>query len=348
MADKTRRQCLRIAGMAGAAIVLSGIRPLRSLVYADVPVYKGASFLSQSYRGIKYGILGFVEQLQQKAQDVLKIEFFDSASLLKADEQVSGLRVGTIQFMFHGTTYITDEFPILGITELPEICEHLYRHGERLAMESPLWKLINDELSKQDLFMLSTGGGMVEPEYIWSGKKKIGSLADLEGKRCRVVSKAATELFKSLGSTVVRIPSEETYLALQRGSVDGVVASVNTVVARNLHEQLRFCFQIPVTAVTVAVFFLRSIWEKMPGRVKAAFWEAGKWYDENQAKTGYKKITQEEDWPVIRKAGIEIVQPTEAEREVFIKKAQPAWDLWKAQVGEGVGGQAINLALGRT
>jgi TRAP-type C4-dicarboxylate transport system substrate-binding protein len=342
-----RRQFFRIAGMGGVILMLSAIKPLRRLAFADKRTYRGISFLPPGYRAIRFGILGFIDQLRKNSSEVLKIDFFDSASLMKADEQLSALRDGSIQFMFHGSTYITEEFPILGIVELPGLSDHLYEHGERLAIESPLWKLINNELARDNLFMLSTGSGIMEPEYIWSGKTRIAGLADLQGKRCRVMSRGASELLKNLGATVVRIPSAETYLALQRGSVDCVVASVNTIVARNLHESLRLCLKLPVTAVTVAVFFLKDAWEKMPAKEKAAFWEAGRWYDENQARTGYKQLTQDEDWPVVKKAGIEIVQPTAAEREIFIEKARMAWGAWERQVGEEVGRRAIDLALGR-
>ena len=111
-------------------------------------------------------LIGFVERLQQNAGDALAVEFYDSGTLVKADEQVSALRAGTIDFMFHTSSYITRSFEILGITGLPSLVEDLYEHGERIAMETPLWELINEELAKSNLFMLSAGGGIFEPEYV--------------------------------------------------------------------------------------------------------------------------------------------------------------------------------------
>jgi TRAP-type C4-dicarboxylate transport system substrate-binding protein len=343
----TRRRFLRTAGIGGAALALAGARPARGLLSDDLRVYKGASYLSPAYKGLRYGVLGFVEQLQRNARDVLRVELFDAATLMKADEQLSGLREGAIQFMFHTTTYMTEEFPILGIIELPGVSEHLHEHGKRLAMGSALWKLINAELAKNNLFMLTTGGGTMEPEYIWSGRKRIASLADLEGARCRVVSNAAKELVTSFAATAVRIPSEEIHLALLRGTLDAILAAIDTVVARNLHESLRCCFLLPVTAAASAVFFLRDVWEKMPDREKAAFWKAGRWYDENQSTTGYKKIPQDEAWPVVRKAGIELVRPSKADAEAFARGSQSTWASWRRKVGEELGRQAIDLALGK-
>jgi TRAP-type C4-dicarboxylate transport system substrate-binding protein len=342
----TRRQFLRDAGIGGATLVISGARPLGQVAAADVPTRKGVSYFPPAYSSLRYAIMGFVQQLKGQLGNELKVEFFDSASLLKADEQVPALRVGTIQFMFHTSTYISGEFPILGIVELPGLCERVFEHGERLAMESPLWKLINNELAKGNLFMLTAGAGILEPEYIWSGKKRIVSLADLQGKRCRVVGREAMDFLSGFGVIGARIPSEQAYLALQRGSVDAVLANINTIVARNLYEQLQFCLKIPVTSAAISIFVLKDYWDKMPDKEKAAFWEAGKWYDLNQ-RMGYAKLTQEEAWPVVKKAGVQIVHPTDGDRGTFAAKSRPVWASWKARVGEELGQQAIDLASGR-
>ncbi len=341
-----RRRFLTSAGMGAAAVALSRAGPLAAFAAAGAPTLKGVSYFPPAYSALRHAILGFVEQLKKRLGNEPRVEFFDSASLVKADEQVSALRVGTIQFMFHTSTYISGEFPILGILELPGVCQQLFERGERLAMETPLWKLINGELARGNLFMLTAGSGILEPEYIWSGRKRIGSLADLQGKRCRVVGREAMDLLRGFGVTGARIPSEQAYLALQRGSVDAVLANVNTIVARNLYEQLRFCLEIPVTSAAIALFVLKEVWERMPGEDKAAFWEAARWYDLNQ-RLGYGKWTQEEAWPVVKKAGIQIVQPTDADREAFGRKSQPIWASWKTRVGEALGQRAIDLATGR-
>ncbi len=345
--NKKRRQLIKAAGISGISFLLSGIGPYRELARAGKPVFKGVTYMPPAYRALRFGIDGFVEELKQNVPDGMKIDFYDSGTLMKADAQLSALKEGAIQFMFHATTYISQFFPILGITGLPGVCEHLYEHGERLAMESPLWKIINEELAKDNLFMLTVGGGLLESEYIWSREKKITRLSDLKGSRCRVVGYEASELLKKLGAIPIRIPSSQTYLALQRGSVDTLIASINTVIARNLQDQLRFCYKLPVTAVGVAIFLLKSTWDAMSEPEKAALWQASQWYDQNQGKNGYKKIPNEQYWPVITNAGIQIDEPLIEEQDIFLRQAQPIWDWWIKQVGDSTGRKAIDLALGK-
>ena len=343
----TRRQFLKVAGVGTGAVFLSTAGRVMGTAQAAPPTFTGVTYLTPAYEDLFPPILGFVNRLKKDYADVLKIDFFDSGTLIKTDEQTAALRAGTIQFMFHTSSYITRTFPILGITGLPSLCDQLYEHGERLNMETPLWKLINDALAKDNTFMLTAGGALLEPEYIWSGASKVASLADLKGKRVRIVSFEAEEVLKNYGVAGARIPSSELYLAVQRGTVEATVANIGTVMGRKLYEQVKHCFKIPITGFTISIFFMKDRWDKLPDKVKAAFWDAGKWYEQNSAPFVNKKFYPEKYWPRIVKAGITVIKPTEKELKDFEEKSQPVWAWWKKQVGEEIGQKAINLALGR-
>jgi TRAP-type transport system periplasmic protein len=346
MENFTRRDFLRTAG-AGAGILMLGLSDRWITdAFASVPTYTGVTYLTPAYKDLFPPIQAFADRLK-KHPDLMKIDFFDSGTLVKTDEQVSALRAGTIQFMFHTTSYITRNYPILGLLGLPSLCEDLYEHPERLAMESPLWKLTNDVLAKDNTFMLTAGGGVLEPEYIWSGDNKIASLADLKGKRIRIVSFEAEEVLKAYGAAGARIPSSELYLAVQRGTVDATLANISTVMGRKIYEQVKYCFKLPMTAFSIAIFFLKDKWDQLPDKVKAAFWEAGKEFDRTYAAHINQVFYPDQFWPQIEKAGIKIFKPTKEELKDYEEKSQPVWAWWKKQLGEETGQKAINLALNK-
>jgi TRAP-type C4-dicarboxylate transport system substrate-binding protein len=347
MEKMTRRQFLKAAGICGGSAFLGASGGFRGTAQAAPPTYTGVTYLTPAYEDLFPPIVGFVNQLK-KHPDLFKIDFFDSGTLVKTDEQTAALRAGTIHFMFHTSSYITRTFPILGITGLPSLCDQLYTHGERMDMETPLWKLINDVLAKDNTFMLTGGGAVLEPEYIWSGAKQVASLADLKGKRVRIVSFEAEEVLKPYGVAGARIPSSELYLAVQRGTVEAVVANIGTVMGRKIYEQVKYCFKLPITAFSISIFLLKDRWDKMPDKAKAAFWDAAKWYEKNSAPFVNKKFYPEKYWPRLEKGGMKVFKPTEKELKDFEEKSQPVWAWWKKQVGEEIGQKAINLALGRT
>jgi len=344
MRNITRRDFLTTAGTGIVMLGMSDLLAARA--FAATPTYTGVTYLTPAYKDLFPPIVAFVDRLK-KNPALMKMDFFDSGTLVKADEQVSALRAGTIQFMFHTTSYITRNYPILGLLGLPSLCDNLYEHGERIAMESPLWKLVNDSLAKDNTFMLTAGGGILEPEYIWSGKNKIASLADLKGKRIRTVAFEAEEVLKAYGVGGARIPSSELYLAVQRGTVDATLANISTIMGRKIYEQVKYCYKLPMTGFAIAIFFLKDKWDKLPDKVKAAFWDAAKEYDRTYAAGINKKFYPEQFWPQLQKAGIQIFTPTAAEAKDFEEKSKPVWAWWKKQVGEEIGQKAINLALGK-
>ena len=345
--NMTRRDFMKAAGIGCGAVVLSTGVPGVFGVAQAAPTFTGVTYLTPAYKALMWGINGFNDRLKKNAGDLFTVDFHDSGTLMKADEQNAALRAGTIQYMFHTSSYITRSFKVLGITGLPSLVEQLYEHGDRIKMESPLWKHLNDKLADDNIFMLTSGGGLLEPEYIWSGAKKIGSLEDLNGKRIRVVSYEATEALKSYGVAGVRVPSSETYLALQRGTVDGAVANISTIVGRRLNEQLKHCYQLPVTGFVISIFVLKESWDKMDEKIKAAFWDAASWFDQNFASHINDEFYKKEYWPELQKGGMEIIAPKPEELTSFDEKAKPIWDWWKKEVGEEWGQKAIDMALGK-
>jgi TRAP-type transport system periplasmic protein len=345
MKADTRRAFLKAtaAGAAGVAAAGTPILPM-SKARAAVPTYTGTTYITTSYACIWPPIEGFVNQLK-KNSDLLKIDFFDSGTLMNADQQLPALRARTVQFMVQTSSYVTKAFPVLGILDLPGVCDELYQHPERLAMEGPLWTLMNDQLAKYNIFIPSFGSGVLEPETIWTIRRKITSLADLKGVRMRVASFEAEEVLNTYGVGSVRLTSGEVYLALQRGTIDAAMLNLSTLMSRKMDELVKYRFALRGTSVSNPIFFLKDTWDKMPDKVKAAFWDAAKWYDQNWVpitQKAYKDIY----YPRLEKLAVETTDPTEAEKREFLEKSRHGWDEWKGRVGADIGQKAINLATG--
>jgi TRAP-type C4-dicarboxylate transport system substrate-binding protein len=332
MMNLDRRNFLKFTGgVAGAAFTGSF---MTTSAHA-AKTLTGVTYIPQSYKDLSFGSNGFIEQLKKNAGDIIKVDFYDSGKLLKADEQLAALRSGTIDFMFHTVSYITRSSPILGITGLPNVVEELYEHPDRIAKGSPLFKLINEHLAKENLVMLSIGGNIMEPEYIWSTKDhKIKSIADIKGKKVRVVSFEATGVM-------------ELYLALQRGTIDAAVANIGTVIGRSLQEQIGAVYKLPVTAYGIGIFVEKKRWDAMDPAVKAAMEKAADWFDAESAKAVNTQIYPNDFWPKIKAAGIEIIEPSKEDTAALDKAAEEVVKKWKGTVGEEIGQRAIDLALGK-
>ncbi|WP_111412481.1 TRAP transporter substrate-binding protein [Billgrantia lactosivorans] len=343
----TRRQLLKYGTFATAGASLFGGHSLFAPRAMAATALTGVNYITPSYKALSYGSDGFVKFLEENHADVIDFDYHHSGQLLTADEQLPGLRAGSVDFMFHTLSYITRSLPILGITGLPGVVDELYQHPERLKLGSPLMELINEQLAEENLYMLCSGGGILEPEYIWSTEENpIRSLEDMRGKKIRVVGYEATTALENYDIGATRIPSSETYQALQRGTVDAGIFNISTVVGRSLHEQLAACYKLPVTAFTVAPFMLRDRWDSLDDDVRNALQEAAQWYDDNFIEHCNNDVYPNEYWPMMEEAGIEVIEPSEEDLAAFNEHTEAGWEHWKGEVGEEVGERAIALALG--
>ena len=341
-----RRSILKLSGAVAALALAAGMTLPGAHAQTKLT---GVTYLPDSYEALTYGSKGFVEHLKENAADTIAVDFYDSGKLLGADEQLPALRAGNIDFMFHTTSYITRSLPILGITGLPEVVQELYENPDRIKIGSPLFELINEQLAEDNLYMLSAGGGIFEPEYIWSTEKTpVRSLDDIKGKRVRVVGFEATEALEEYGAAPVRIPSSELYLAMQRGTVDAAVANVDTIIGRSLHEQAGAVYQLPITGYSSGIFMLRDRWDALSEEEKQALQEAAQWYDENATRVAKQEIYPEKFWPQVEKEGVEVIEPDAQTVQQFQENSSEVTEAWLKEVGEEVGRRAIDLALGKS
>lgn len=342
-----RRTLLKRAG----ALATGAVLPFASTQgrAQDAPVLTGVSYLPPSYADLTYGSQGFVDLVNQEHGDTVKLDFYDSGRLLAADEQLPALRSGNIDFMFHTTSYITRSLPILGITGLPGVVGPLYENPDRIKRGSPLHTLIADELRKNGLTLLTLGGGVMEPEYIWSTDSgPIRSLQDLKGKRVRVVSFEATKAMEDFGAASVRIPSSELYIALQRGTVEAAVANISTINGRSINEQVTHVYRMPVTGFGIGLFFANKRWDSLADPVKEAVLEGVDWFDAESAKVANVDYFEGRYWPAYKEQGMEIIEPSEEELAEFDKTSVNVREAWLDDVGREVGEKAIALALGES
>ena len=340
-----RRQLMQFSSLAAGAGLVGGFTPLAARAAVRMT---GVTYLPQSYKALSFGSNGFVEHLKKNAAGAIQTDFFDSGKLLKADDQLPALRSGNIDFMFHTTSYVTRSLPILGILGLPGVVEDLYKNPKRLAMGSPLFNLINEGLAKEDLVMLSVGGGILEPEYLWAGKSaKIESVDDVKGKRVRVVGFEATGVVERFGGATVNVPSSELYLALQRKTVDAAIANISTIIGRSLQEQVGSCYKLPTTAYGIGIFVKKSRWDKLPADVRTGMQAAAKWFDAESAREANAKIYPNEFWPKVKAAGVQVVDASPADLAKLDKAGALVRAHWVGEVGEAVGNKAIALALGK-
>ncbi|MFO7484261.1 TRAP transporter substrate-binding protein DctP [Oceanibaculum nanhaiense] len=169
----------------------------------------------------------------------LEIKVFPGASLVKPKEQWQAMQKGQIDITAFPLDYASGRHPEFGATLMPGLVKN-HDHAQRLN-KSPFMgeikKIIEDAgvIVLADAWLAGAFGGkdkcILEPQ-------------DAAGLKARSAGATFAEMWAGAGASIVSIPSNEVYNALQTGVANATDTSAGSFVSFRLYEQLA-CLTAP-------------------------------------------------------------------------------------------------------
>ena len=301
-------------------------------------ILKTATYVTPTYKDYFYIYKGFVDYVNEKGKGKIKIDFHHSGTLLTADQLLPGLMQGTADIIIPTDSNIMNTLPVFGICQLPFAFKGMDDFHEKTKMGTPVFELINQELSKKNLYMI--GYVIASENYLWT-KKPVRKPEDAKGLRIRGSGSIDAQAIEKIGAASVHISSAELYEALQRGIIDGLITYEGTISARNLQQLVKYCTKEPFSFFGAPILICLDKWQKLPKDVREILTEAGKEYGNSYLYA--VKVLEEEHRPAIKKAGVQIIELTSEEEKRFIEITLPVWDWWKKQVPQEVAEKGMKL-----
>jgi TRAP-type transport system periplasmic protein len=203
--------------------ILCGLAFLLLLAWPACPAGTNAlklDFLSAlpSYDTLSLMLQEWCRDLERRSGGSVKATLFPDGLLTPATQTFDSVITGIADIGFGPMGVTPGRFPLTEVMEQPL--------GIRSA--SMMTRLSNDffrafrpkEYQRvKVLFLLSANPGLLHT------KKPVRKLEDLKGMKVRCLGGNAAKVLKSLGAVPIVIPTGDTYDALRKGIVDGVVAA---------------------------------------------------------------------------------------------------------------------------
>jgi TRAP-type C4-dicarboxylate transport system substrate-binding protein len=177
---------------------------------------------------------------EAKAANVdLEIQVYPGASLFKPNDQWNAMVNGQLDISSFPLDYASGKVREFGATLMPGLVRS-HTKAARLNT-SPFMKDIKALIEKNGVIVLSDAwlaGAMA------SKRGCIKTPADVKGLKFRSAGPTFAAMWQAAGATIVSIPSNEVYNALQTGVAEGTDTSAGSFVSFRLYEQVK-CLTAP-------------------------------------------------------------------------------------------------------
>ena len=179
----------------------------------------------------------FTVLLAERSKGVLRVEFYDTAKLYRDADAVSALAAGQVEIIVPGIWQLDRFVPETAALMLPST----YAQPQsviRALVDGPFGESLSASIGK--VLGAVVLGPWLDVGYgqLFSSARPIRTIGELGGKRIRVAGgKANEERIRALGGTAVSISMQDLPSYLERGLLDGILSTYETIDSARLDGQ---------------------------------------------------------------------------------------------------------------
>ncbi|WP_449415830.1 TRAP transporter substrate-binding protein [Ochrobactrum teleogrylli] len=178
----------------------------------------------------------WMECVKRETNGSVEFNYFPSGQIATVPTALGALNDGLVDVSVVAVGSNSDRFPLNGVTMLPGMGDTAHQmvqaYRGMLDAGSPLIREFHDSR----IFPLSVN---MTPVYqiMWRGKR-VDTLDAMSGKLVRSLEGAMSFAVGAIGAAPVEMPPADIYIALERGSIDGVLLAPLSVPPYHLNEVL--------------------------------------------------------------------------------------------------------------
>jgi TRAP-type transport system periplasmic protein len=254
-----------------------------------------------------------------KAANVeLEVQVYPGASLFKPNEQWNALVNGQLDLSSFPLDYASGKQRAFGATLMPGLVRS-HDRAQRLN-ESPFMKDIKAQIDKAGVVVLADAwlAGAIA-----SKKGCIRKPDDIKGLKVRSAGPTFASMWQSAGASIVSIPSNEVYNALQTGVADATDTSSGSFVSFRIYEQVK-CLTAPgdnaLWFMYEPVLMSKKSFTRLNKKQQEVLLQAGKKSQQFFAEKA--KGLDDEMVKVFKDHKVEVVTLTPAEYDQWVKVAE--------------------------
>jgi len=188
-------------------------------------------------------------------------------------ETFDAVSSGMLKIDFSYGPYWIGKLPMaIYASGIPPFTLTRWEHYKVMYYELGLEKLIREAYAKHNIFYVAA---MPTNNAVMLGKFPVHKAADLKGKKFRATGLYA-EVLNEAGASATYFPWGEIYGALEKGTIDGVIAGpLSSQADSGFHEPTKYLLETPITPVDAwSLHVNMDAWKELPDDLKALLVES--------------------------------------------------------------------------
>jgi tripartite ATP-independent transporter DctP family solute receptor len=275
------------------------------------------------------GAQKFKEVVEAETDGQVTVEIYPASQLGNPTEIVQGVQMGNIEMAISPTSFMGGFQPLITLLDIPFLFptdkDKLLELQKSAEMRALLDKI--DDVGIRALGIWHTGYKQ------FSGPKPLNTPDAFKGLKFRAMpSPVIFEEFKTLGASPTDLPFAETYNALQTGTINGQENPLDTTYDMKLHEVQDYITLTDHGVLDQLIIMNKNFYDGLDQSIKDAINKA---FDEGREVTVQKTYENIDSVrQTMEDAGVEFVEVTPEEREVFEEKMQAVRDFYIEKFGD--------------
>ncbi len=208
-------------------------------------------------REVKTVWIPMMDKVKEKSGGKIDYTMYAGAALGKGPEHFDIVAKGLSDLGYFTATWTPGRFPLTDVLSLA-----VWVDGKDIAADignAVYQRVLKDEF--KDVKVLELNGCI--QSFIWT-KKPVQKMEDLKGMKLRSPGGHQTNYIKALGAEPIFMPLGDVYMAIETGTVDGIVTCPPLVVAFKLFEVAKYGALVTLGCVSEGTVMNLNVWNKLP------------------------------------------------------------------------------------
>lgn len=218
---------------------------------------------------IKLVIEPWMEGVRKRTNDAVVFDHYPAQQLGKATDMLRLTQTGVADIGYVAPAYAAEKMPVSEVAMLPGAFDHTCQGTLAYWRAARSGVIAEQDYDKNAIRLLIA---VSLPQYrIFTVKAPVRETGDVTGLKLRSTGGAQDLTLRAIGAVPVRMAAPDAYESLSRGTMDGLLFPLESVVAYGADKLVKYSTDgIGFGSFVVAYSISNATWSKLPPDVQKA------------------------------------------------------------------------------